>query len=239
MNSCGAIIIKYSCYLYNLLFSLCGLALLIFGAIMHVNFKDSSGIDTIYSFLAIGIIIIGGITFIIALFGCIVAIWENRSMIITFGIFVWIILVIQIALSVYLFVVLNKANHTDIEYEYKKIFDNYWENRHSQVVVDLIQTDLHCCGVDGPDDYNVMSNTTEKYPWSCCEFRKYSKFEFCESNEVHHVGCRNFVYNEVMPAGKILGGVILIIAAVEFIGITLAFSLAYVISKDKRRAMEA
>ncbi|KAK0174455.1 hypothetical protein PV327_010222 [Microctonus hyperodae] len=236
----GSKSIKILLFVFNLVFSLCGLAVLICGVFGYLNLKNpSTEIQATYSTIAIGIIILGGITFIIAFFGCVGSIWENRCMIITFGIFISIILVIQIALSIYLFVVLNKVKDSGIENKYKEIFDKYSENRHSQAIVDGIQFGMKCCGVDGPNDYNTTSNATETYPWSCCNFKNDLKFQSCELSEVYDQGCRTYLVDILMSAGKLLGGVILGIAVVELIGILLAVFLAHVIRNDKRRAAEA
>ncbi|KAK0174456.1 hypothetical protein PV327_010223 [Microctonus hyperodae] len=231
----AVITIKYLLFVFNLVFSLCGTAVYICGVLMYVNMKQSSSeVQDTYSLLAVGIIITGGITFIIAFFGCFGAIRKNRCMIITFGIFILIILVVQNALYIYFIIVLNEVNGTVIVLEYKEIFDKYWEHNHCQIFVDSIQVGMKCCGVDGPDDYKMMSNATEKYPWSCCPLKNDLKFESCESSEIHDQGCRNYLVDILMSGGKLLDGIIFGMVAIEWIGIIIAIFLAQTMRNDDR-----
>lgn len=97
---------------------------------------------------------------------------------------------------------------------------------------------MNCCGIDGPEDFLSILNTTEEYPWSCCEAKnRYRLGEACESSDVHRLGCRDYVFVMLMSKEKLLSGIIYGISAVELIGILFAIFLARTIRNDKRRVM--
>ncbi|KAK0174451.1 hypothetical protein PV327_010218 [Microctonus hyperodae] len=229
---------RLGCYDY-LFDKLCGLVLLIGGVLVKVNLQYfSSEIQVTSSTLAISAIVIGSITFLIAFFGCCGVFRENRCMIITFGTFVLVIFLFQLALFVYLYVVLNRMDDCDIDYEYEKIFRKYWENSGAQAIVDLIQTGTSCCGIDGPDDFMQMPNSTGKYPWSCCRSKTFLNFEACAAEEVYHDGCNGRIIDTVRSPPNILIGILLEIVGVELIEIIFVFCLASSIRNVEKRPTE-
>ncbi|KAK0079066.1 hypothetical protein PV326_008952, partial [Microctonus aethiopoides] len=224
---------------------LCGLAFFIYGVVVQVNLKNSlSVIQTTYPLHGIIIIVIGVITVAIAFFGCFGAIRENRCMLITFRILMSIILVVQITLSTYFVVVFNQMKDAEFKHGYKEIFNEYWVDPYSQTMIDLTQ--MYCCGVDGPNDFMQMPNSTGKYPWSCCRSISGLNFEACSAEEVYrsryHSGC----YDNVIHAAKYLSygyisyvnRILLGIVAAEFIEIIFAFCLANSIRNVERRSIE-
>ncbi|KAK0076917.1 hypothetical protein PV326_010439, partial [Microctonus aethiopoides] len=212
---------------------LCGLAILICGVLVEVNWRYLAP----HSFVALGFIVIGGITFVIALFGCFDAIRKNRPVFITFGIFISIVLVVQIALSIYVYVERNRIQKNKVEYEYERWFYKYYKDNYSYDRVNSVQEKMNCCGIDGPDDFLKIFNATEIYHWSCCGAENVYKYQECTSSDAHQRGCHDYVFDVLMSEAKLLGGIIYGITAVELIGIILAILLAHTSRNDKRRVM--
>jgi len=92
----GAKCVKYTLFIFNLLFLLAGLALIIVGAIVQVQTSKSSFGDSV-SGAGIFIIIIGSVVFLICFFGCAGAINNNYCMVVTYGILLLLVLLAQIA----------------------------------------------------------------------------------------------------------------------------------------------
>ncbi|KAK0076020.1 hypothetical protein PV325_006011 [Microctonus aethiopoides] len=217
---------------------LCGLALLVCGVLVQINLKGlSSDIQGSTSTSAIGVIVIGCIIFVIAFFGCCGAIREHHCMVVTYAIFLLSILIIQIALSVYLFVVINGMNENDIKRAYEKVFNEYWVDDGDQAVVNTVQAGLSCCGAAGPEDYMNMPHSTGNYPWSCCAIKDNKEIKTCAAEEVYRRGCDDLLVGSLKSGGKLLGGIVLGIAGVELIGIIFALCLANSIRNDERRTM--
>ncbi|KAK0071222.1 hypothetical protein PV326_001527, partial [Microctonus aethiopoides] len=182
------------------------MTVLVCGVLVQVNWKYwSSEVPTNHSLLGIGIIVTGGITFVIALFGCFDAIRKNRSVFITFGILMSILLVIQITFSIYFSVILNQMKRTEVEHAYEKFFNEFWIDNNSDIWISSVQENMNCCGIDRPEDFSMILNATEEYPWSCCEAKDRYKFgEACESSDAHRLGCRDYVFVMLMSKGKLL-----------------------------------
>ncbi|KAK0074516.1 hypothetical protein PV325_008228, partial [Microctonus aethiopoides] len=217
---------------------LCGLAVLICGVLVHIHFKNSSSeVQAAYSLLGITIIVIGGIMFVITFFGCYGAIRENRCMLITFGIFILILLLAEATLSCYVCVMLDKMEGIDLVEVLEKILSKYWWNPISPPVIDSLQFNMKCCGIYRSDEYTVMPNSTGKFPWSCCPLTNGLKFESCESSKIYSKVCREYFDDWFIVVARVFSGMILVTVVFEAIGILFTFYLAASIKYDKRWTM--
>ncbi|XP_043523302.1 CD63 antigen-like isoform X2 [Frieseomelitta varia] len=225
--SCISDCIKYLLFIFNFIFSVCGLGILTLGVIVHLRVTEvTDHIETNLTFPSITLIVIGSIIFIISFFGCCGAIRESHCMIITFASFLLFILLVQIAVGVYAFVVVkNNDKQIDITRDYQKLFDSYNDNKE---VIDFVQSSLQCCGVTSPNDYNGI----RPIPPSCCGKKE---DETCATQDIYQAGCAIEVKNAISTAGTVLGSVAIAIAGVELIGIIFALCLANSIKNAERR----
>ncbi|XP_031841374.1 tetraspanin 6 isoform X2 [Nomia melanderi] len=230
---CGMGMIKYLLFIFNFIFAVCGIGILACGVLVRVQTSSfNSNVDINISFPSITLIVLGSIIFIISFFGCCGAIRESHCMTITFASFLLFILLIQVAVAVYAFVVIKDSdNESKVREGYTKIFDQYYKSTDSANVVDSVQSVLKCCGVDGPDDFYKI-NSTAPIPWSCCGKPENSS---CTRGESFETGCNKEIMLMLSYVGSILGGVAIGIAAVELIGIIFALCLANAIKNAERR----
>ncbi|KAK2576321.1 hypothetical protein KPH14_005682 [Odynerus spinipes] len=229
--NCGMELIKYLLFIFNFIFALCGLAILVVGVLIHVEWNGYQGaVEENITFPAVSLIVIGSIIFVIAFFGCCGAIRESHCMTVTFASFLLTILIIQVAIAIYAFVAFKESN-INITNTYNSAFQNYWKSSTTQEVIDAIQKNLHCCGVQSYQDFGTLGNGT--IPWSCCDHA--SEYQTCPASNAFKDGCADAVKRFLIKAGKILGGVALGIAGVEFIGIVFALCLANSIKNIERR----
>lgn len=226
--------IKYLLFIFNFIFALCGLAILIVGVLVHLELTHyADAIQENVSFPSITLIVIGVIIFIIAFFGCCGAIRESHCMIVTFASLLLTILIIQVAVAIYAFVVLK--NSDDLTASIKKvyadeIFPKYGQDDESTKVIDEVQILLECCGVQ---DYSDFLKKGVQIPYSCCKNAK--KDDICPPTNAFKDGCAPRLLDFFKFAGATLGGVALGIAAVELIGIIFALCLANSIKNEHRR----
>ncbi|KAK9298687.1 hypothetical protein QLX08_008055 [Tetragonisca angustula] len=227
--SCGMGMIKYLLFIFNFIFAVCGLGILTLGVIVHLRVTEvTDHIDTNLTFPSITLIVIGSIIFIISFFGCCGAIRESHCMIITFASFLLFILLVQVAVGVYAFVVVkNSDKQIDITKDYQKLFDSYNETGNKEII-DLVQSSLQCCGVISPNDYKGI----RPIPPSCCGKQGN---ETCAAQEIYQSGCAAELKNAISTAGTVLGSVAIAIAGVELIGIIFALCLANSIKNAERR----
>ncbi|XP_070150099.1 tetraspanin 6 isoform X2 [Polyergus mexicanus] len=184
-------------------------------------------------FPSITLIVIGSIIFVIAFFGCCGAIRESHCMIVTFASLLLTILIIQVAVAIYTFVALKNADEIKFKNEYAfKIFNNY-RDKPQKEFVDLIQKELECCGIESSADFNKVLNMT--IPGSCCGKDVNDANAICSQHEAYDKGCVDALIDLFKNACAILGGIALVIAAIELIGIIFALCLANSIKNAERR----
>ncbi|XP_015177793.1 PREDICTED: CD63 antigen-like [Polistes dominula] len=230
---CGLGLIKYLLFIFNFIFALCGLAILIVGVLMHININNyQDAIHENISFPSITFIVIGSIIFVIAFFGCCGAIRESHCMTITFASFLLTIFIVQVAVAIYAFVVFKDSN-IDVNKSYSKLFNEYWNTSTSREIVDIVQKNLECCGINSKADYQGSAPFNGTIPWSCCS--DVEQFSVCPNNQAFNQGCAKALKEFLVYAGAVLGGVAIGIAAVELIGIIFALCLANSIKNSERR----
>ncbi|KAF7393052.1 hypothetical protein HZH66_008885 [Vespula vulgaris] len=227
--SCGLGLIKYLLFIFNFIFSLCGLAILVVGILMHINLNNyKEVVQENVTVPSVTFIVIGSIIFVIAFFGCCGAIRESHCMTITFASFLLTILIVQIAVAIYAFVVFRESN-INVNDTYREVFSRYWTSSTEREIVNIIQSNLKCCGVDSYRDFYGFNGTI---PSSCCETLQTSS---CPEQLSFQVGCSPALKNFLIYAGKVLGGIAIGIASVELIGIIFALCLAQSIKNFEKR----
>ncbi|XP_076643287.1 tetraspanin 6 isoform X1 [Halictus rubicundus] len=228
---CGMGMIKYLLFIFNFIFAICGIGILTVGILACVRLSSvTESLNTNVMFPAITLIVLGSIIFIISFFGCCGAIRESHCMTITFASFLLFILLVQVAVAVYAFVVVKNPENS-ISRDYRSIFNDYPQNKDSRDFIDAIQVTFRCCGVESPNDYTTIYHNFTT-PWSCCGKEQ---GQSCTMDESHREGCAPILMDAIKMFGGILGGVAIGIAGVELIGIIFALCLANSIRNTERR----
>ncbi|XP_015595080.1 CD63 antigen [Cephus cinctus] len=225
--NCGIACIKYLLFIFNFVFALCGLGILIVGVLIHLKLTEFSDAlaDNVH-LPSILLIVIGSIIFVIAFFGCCGAIRESHCMVVTFAVLLLTILIIQVAVGIYTFILLKNADELNIKENYQSVFNDYYKNNASSATIDAVQSSLQCCGVNSPSDFSNY------IPWSCCGN---SEGSHCTVNNSYTTGCVEALKDFLTYAGNILGGFAIGVAVVQLLGIIFALCLANSIKNDERR----
>ena len=97
MENCCDSLFKTIIMLFNLIFALVGLVLMGFGVYVQLEAKDYLNfLGDNYTNTPVFVIILGAIIFVVAFFGCCGAIKENKCMMYTYGLLLFIILIAQV-----------------------------------------------------------------------------------------------------------------------------------------------
>ncbi|KAJ8960078.1 hypothetical protein NQ318_009520, partial [Aromia moschata] len=117
------------------------------------------------------------------------------------------IFIIQVAIGVYVFLQVKDTGdfRSKIRNNVQKTFDNRFQNPEANETMHVTQRLLHCCGVDGPDDYNG------RVPDSCCENGRCGTLNL----NVYQDGCASKLYDFLINSSQVIGGVAIGIAAIE------------------------
>jgi len=234
--------VKYSLFLFNLLFALSGLLLIIAGGIIqgaysqYLDFLGNQFFNT-----PVFLIIVGCIIFVVAFFGCCGAIKENQCMTITFAVLMGVIFLMEIGAGIAAYKL--KGEVKGLLYKNMEMgMANYGLEDHQGVTKtwDVIQKELRCCGTQ---EYKDWVNTTtgaqgESVPDSCCladvtgcGLGVLSLTEREASMKVNIEGCLDIFSEQIETNIGGVGGVGIAIACVQLIGMIFAIYLATAIKK--------
>lgn len=221
--NCGLSTIKYVLFVFNLLCSLCGIALVVIGGISLARISEFQELSDEHNIMApsILLIIFGSIVFVIAFFGCCGAIRESYCMTSTYGFFLLILIIGQIVIAALVFVYVGDAAKA-----FSKGFERVFNERDRPTnaeLIDTIQSNLECCGKGSAFDWGL------NIPQSCC---RVGTAPACVPFET---GCQKRIGEFIDNAGDVLAWVSLGVAAVELIGLISACCLANGIRNNARR----
>ncbi|ALC42344.1 Tsp42Ed [Drosophila busckii] len=158
---CGGVLVKYVLFIFNILFVICGILLIVFGSLMVSEIKNFSNIDETFTAnsVAIVILVLGCLIFLISFLGCCGAIRENSCALTTYSVVMLGLFLCQIALIVFVWI-----NHVQIRNSLDKVVQTIWNQRKTDsLLMDTLQKSLKCCGLKGFADYSG------NVPASCCD----------------------------------------------------------------------
>ncbi|XP_016940369.2 protein late bloomer [Drosophila suzukii] len=151
---CATGTLKYSLFLFNALWAILGILVLVFAGLGWGAMPDQ---------YAIGILVLGGIILLTSLFGCCGAVRESPRMLWTYVSLLLVLLVLTVA-----FMFLSPK---DVFKKYAlQTVETHWEKEQNEPgSMDYIQRMYSCCGRESPRDYlnNQFWNNT--VPNSCCK----------------------------------------------------------------------
>ncbi|CAB3370843.1 Hypothetical predicted protein [Cloeon dipterum] len=178
---------KYIIFLFNLIFVLAGITILVLGVLMEVQVLDlSQYIDINIHTSAIILMVAGGIVILVAFLGCCGAISNNRCFLNLYASLLLVALCLQVAGFV-LVIVWNPSLSVDLENEMKKLMVNYDSagetGNVSRTFWDTLQKTDHCCGIYESNDWK---DVRENVPDSCkCENSSFA----CDNEGFYLNGC--------------------------------------------------
>ncbi|XP_013794603.1 CD63 antigen-like [Limulus polyphemus] len=222
-------IIKYLLFAFNFIFVIMGIVLISIGAVVKI--KASEYLDFIPSKFASPptlIIVVGVIVFIIAFLGCCGAIKENHCMVMTFGVLISLIFILEISAGIAAYVYRSQLKDFT-RTQMKESLKHYNASGHGGVknTWDAMQKKLHCCGAVNTTDWNDIFTGT--LPTSCCENQESNCTD--TSSDLYTTPCADALTKIMKQKAGAVGGAAVGIAFVEIIGVVLSCCLAHTIKK--------
>lgn len=159
--SCGAKCAKGLLVAFNLLFWVSGCFLLAVGIFMLVDKEKTTlfhlfltpGLSYALSqYLAWALVAIGALVFLVGFCGCCGAIRENRGLLVTYFIFLFLIMGAELAVGI-LSVIFQDKTLARLEDLSTLLKDEYGISGQTTEAIDFAQTKFNCCGIFGPEDY--------------------------------------------------------------------------------------
>jgi len=221
-------VMKYALLLFNLLFWLSGLALIVIGATAFVKYGDFfSFANSKYANLPLIIMAIGVIIFIVSFLGCRGADKEDYCLLVTFATVLSVILVAIGAIAVMGFMyrkTVDSATDNALKMAVSHYNSNSTRAKGTRKILDWAQQNLKCCGGSGPEDFGNATCDGNPGVKSCYNTSS------C-TGKLYKVGCKTGFIVFVKNRLKLIAAVALGSTVIQVLGITLSCCLMKVLHK--------
>lgn len=219
---------KCTLIIFNLLFVLTGIVLIIIGTTTN----------TVYNELVLGshnfspatlLVVIGFILFGVSIFGVIGALKESVCIINLFGVLMSLVFVLEVGASVFGYMMKYQI-HGALRKSLNQTMNNYYYSAEDKQWIDTLQTQLACCGMSSAKDWTHVRKPegASGIPESCCVYQPYSDACFTIQS-----GCLPVLEFIVHRFTLFIAICAFILAVMQFIGLSFAFTLAGVLRKQK------
>ncbi|XP_012683983.1 tetraspanin 36 [Clupea harengus] len=170
---CGIITSKTVLLLLSLMFWAAGAALAYVGAYVIKSYNSFQSFleDKTTLIPATIIIVVAAVMFIIGIVGCCSTLRESKIGLGFFMIIILLIFVAEVAALVCSFIYMKRLNG-ELEKSMTTVFAKYDGNNPETHTVDLLQSQLQCCGVQNYTDWSGtpwFSSHNNTVPLSCCK----------------------------------------------------------------------
>ncbi|XP_067832797.1 CD63 antigen [Heptranchias perlo] len=209
--------VKYLMFIFNFLFWLSGIALIVVGILVQTKLNGTLQITNVAASGApIVIIIVGVIINFVAFFGCCGAWKEHYCMVTTFAVLLVIIFLVEIAAAIAGYVFKDQIRGA-FEKSFNETMINYNRTRGN---IDSLQEQFHCCGRSRYSDwYSLFNNSV---PDSCCKNVTRGCGRNAAPTTIYQEGCVDVINKWLKNNIIIVAGVALGIALFQLLGIIFA-----------------
>ncbi|XP_037369213.1 CD63 antigen [Talpa occidentalis] len=177
------------------------------------------------SLVPVVIIAVGAFLFLVAFVGCCGACKENYCLMMTFAIFLSLIMLVEVAAGIAGYVFKNKVM-SEFSKNFREKMQDYPKNNHTAEFLDRLQQKFQCCGADNYTDWvSIPSMGRDHVPDSCCRNSTPHCGEKFKVEDIYREGCVEKVGVWLRENVPVVTGVALGIAAVEALGVVLACCL--------------
>ncbi|XP_055305038.1 tetraspanin-6-like isoform X2 [Sitodiplosis mosellana] len=202
MDNFNVIFTKQTVFIFNLLFGVTGISMLVLSALIYADYHQFRDFIGEYAWIApFFLICAGGIVFLITVLCCYGTIKENARMIQIFLVLLTWLFFFEIATAVVVYVKRNQFNGT-LDNSFDSMLNNYEKNKE---IWEFAQTELKCCGVNSPKDWTRTLNNAS-IPMSCCQNRT-TEITDCTEEIAIKIGCKTLLLTYLERLSITLAGV--------------------------------
>uniref|UniRef100_A0A8D2DPK3 Tetraspanin n=1 Tax=Sciurus vulgaris TaxID=55149 RepID=A0A8D2DPK3_SCIVU len=231
------VFIKYSMFIFNFVFWLCGMLILAVAIWIRVSKANkeivNSGDTEVSSNASVNILIaVGAIIMILGFLGCYGAIKENRCMLLSFFIGLFLILLLQVASGIREASSKSKSESrlNETLHENAKLLSETSERgKEFRKIMAEFQTENKCCGLfNGADDWGT--NFEQVYESCKCSNPPDSCTSYAGKN-IHKQVCFPLIRDLVLNRSRMIIGTSFGVAFVEVLGLVFSMILYCQIGK--------
>uniref|UniRef100_A0A9J8A895 Tetraspanin n=1 Tax=Cyprinus carpio carpio TaxID=630221 RepID=A0A9J8A895_CYPCA len=232
--------LKYTMFVFNLIFWLCGCGLLGVGIWLSVSQGSFATFSPSFPSLSAAnmVIAIGAIVMVTGFLGCLGAIKENKCLLLSFFIVLLIILLAELILLILFFVYSDKVNCMLFENAKQDLKDglalyNADNNIGLRNAWNIIQAEWKCCGVTGYTDWHEALKE-KVVPDRCCQ----EHYQECGRNSTNMFwtrGCYEKVEEWLEDNKHLLGTIGMCILVVQLLGMAFSMTLFHQIHRSGKK----
>lgn len=218
--------VKFLLYIFLLALFACAVGLIAVGIVVkHFLSGTISHGATAGGLLPVIIIAVGAFLFLVAFVGCCGACKENYCLMITFAIFLSLIMLVEVAIAIAGYVFRDKVRAV-FDKDFRQQMQNYSQNNDTALFLNGLQTEFECCGAANFTDWeNIPGMGKGRVPDSCCVNRTEGCGSDIKKHTIYTEGCVEKIVNWLRKKVLLLAAAALGIAFVEVLGIVFACCL--------------
>lgn len=229
--------IKYILFLFNLVFFIAGLVLIIAGTLIQTKFNADFAFfeGSAVNHVALVLIGVGVVIFTVAFFGCCGAYKENHCMVLTFSILLGFVFIVELGGAVTAHIMRGRIDEL-IRTTMTKTSKTYPKGKALKEAWDHIQKDFECCGVSNYTDWELNPHYNDSVPDSCCiEYKPECGKSVISTgliNNIYTEGCADRFLEASALTIIVVICIAVGVAIMQILGIALACFLAESIRND-------
>ncbi|XP_016973889.1 tetraspanin-6 [Drosophila rhopaloa] len=235
---------KYMLIIVSFMFALTAILLIMVGTTIQTIFGDLSlFIDGHFASPPALLIAIGFILIAVATLGAYGAVKESVMVINLYGVCLFLVFILEVSAAIAAFVMQSQVRGMLVRTMHQAL-EQYDSDPYVQAGVDLMQSELQCCGVDQPEDWKdnygpnknlTLGSDDVVVPNSCCG--KLGQ-DFDETYQVtcevtFDYGCFRKMNFIVSQSAMLIATGATTVAFVQLLGVLCAFMLAKTLRRNK------
>ncbi|KAL6066313.1 hypothetical protein STEG23_033451 [Scotinomys teguina] len=212
--------VKFLLYVLLMAFCACAVGLIAIGVAVQVVLNQTITHETKPgSLLPVVINAVGTFLFLLAFVGRCGTCKENYCLMITFAIFLSLIMLVEVAVAIAGYVFRDK-----VESEFNKSFQqqmqNFLKDNKTALVLDGLQKEFGCCGTNNYTDWeNITGMAKDRVPDSCCINITVGCGTDFKKPMIHTQGCVESIGTWLRKKILLVAAAALDIAFVEVLGV--------------------
>ncbi|KAL0272618.1 UNVERIFIED_CONTAM: hypothetical protein PYX00_005521 [Menopon gallinae] len=208
--------VKYMLFIFNLIFVLSGIILLIVGAVIQASYSDYDPLlDESFFSVPVLLIVIGTIIFVVSFFGCCGAYKGSYCLIISFCVSLCLIFILELSGGIAGYLLRDRVSEV-LDSQLSISMKHYNTSSQIRIMWDEMQSNLLCCGDTSPMSWG------DNLPQSCCADTTVK----CVIDKAFKDPCTTSLKEFLQSKAGILGGFAVGIAIIQLLGIIFACNLA-------------
>lgn len=217
--------VKILHYVLLLVFLACAVALMAVGIGALFMFNQTVSQGTASSVLLVVIIAVGAFLFLVAIVGCCGACQESYCLMLTFVIFLSLIVLVEVTTAIAGYVLRDKVR-SEFNKDFRQRMKNYPKQNQTDLFLDEMQKKFNCCGAANYTDWETVPlEPKDRVPDSCCINVTAGCGVNFKVKDIHTEGCVEKIGAWLRSNVLVVAAAALGIAFVEVLGIVFACCL--------------